>query len=670
MKPWERYAPQQGSGKPWERYSPPQASPTQPDTLGGKIGQAFFNRMQNVQDLKRNPRVDPLVVGPYATGQALGFATDAAGAALGSVTPDFIKQPAMKALGAAAEFAEPVTRPIAEAYGEFKQEAPMAAALLETAGNYAGAFSGAKGTQIVGGPVLNAATKTVTAPVKAAVDASVFTTAKTANLLNNVTDKIADAISKTANRANVPKPLRKLPDAELLFVTTLMDEGVSIDDALQSLSGAKKMGVSPSVSVSAKIPQMQTQGYLMSRGSAGSKVAADAVDDIVKNQIPKMNTELITIASGGGKSAEQYGLDVFKAASESIKKREIALKTRAKPYYQQSIGIDKSIPIEGEFKKVLSNPLAVKALENFRADPYTLTNVQKSLSDLGISAEDISKLPYNSTVALHGARVHLRQLNDAALAGGEAQKSQAIKQALSDIDNAIEATYPSYKTARAIYSEDAGALKALKDSPVGQMAKFSDADYSKIADDLMGKDPQFIKKTIASFKATGANQEKITNSIAGAFLRRKLQESTKQGVRFGDDVFKKEGTGLRLKALIGDEKFAKMEKVNDIITDLLATKNIPSQSITAAAQSVKEGISSLPLDNGGMIDMVRKKLAPSLFDLVQKNPEQAARYNELLFTDAGFDLLEKISTGKKTKFYDIDAVGAFLSKQLKKDKVK
>lgn len=578
-------------------------------------------------------------------------------------------------LGPAVRGAGYVLDQAGQGYNKFRQNNPEAGLLTDAAIDVGAGLAWAapipKGSNAAISPAkaaLDAGASAGGSVVRGATKGTVVTATKAAKLLDYVTTKAAQGISKTVNRDGLPSSLKALPDAELLFVKTLADEGVSIDDALKSLSSAKEMKVTPSVAVTAKIPQMQTQGYLMSRGSAGSKVAADAIEDITKNQIPRMNADLIKVASGGSKSAEQYGQEVFAAAKDAVQKRANILKERAKPYYQASVGVDKSVPVDGAFKKVLENPLAVKALDDYRSDPYTLTNVKSSLADLGVNAAELDKLPYNSTVSLHGARVHLRQLNDAAYRAGEGQKMKAIKKALNDIDEAIEASYPEYKSARTIYSEDAGALKALKDSPIGAMANFSDADFSKIADNLMTKDPQFIKKTIASFQRTGANSQKISDSIAGAFLKRKLEESTKNGVRFGDAVFKNEGSASRLKALVGEEKFVKMEKINNIISDLLVTKNIPSQSITAAAQSVKQGV-SLPDGKIGIIDMVRQKLSPSLFEIVQNNPAQAARYNELLFTDEGTKLLEKITKGSETKIQDVDAVGGFLNAINRKDKI-
>ncbi len=119
----------------------------QPTTFPQKIAQSWDKRQENVNKAKAT--ADPFVTGLYSTGQALGLAGDVAGSAIGTVTPEFIKQPAMKALGAVAEFAEPVTKPIGEAYGQFKGNHPNAAALLETAGNYSGLVPAQLGAPVI-----------------------------------------------------------------------------------------------------------------------------------------------------------------------------------------------------------------------------------------------------------------------------------------------------------------------------------------------------------------------------------------------------------------------------------------------------------------------------------------------------------------------------------------
>lgn len=482
-----------------------------------------------------------------------------------------------------------------------------------------------------------------------------------------IIDPAAQGISRAITRATLPSGAKGLSDAEALYVKSLMEEGLTLDDALKSMRPAMEMGATPSVSVTASVPKMQTEGYLMAQGSAGSRVAAKAVEDIAERQIPLLNDNLIREAVGGvPKSAEEYGKVAATIAKEAIDKKKGILLNRAKPYYQQAVGLDKSVDISNPFmKRVLENPLAVQALEGARKDPYTLTNVLKDLEKLGVSAgDDLAKLPYNATISLHAARTHLRQLGDAAFRAGEHGKGSAIRSALADIDAAIESQFPSYKTARKIYSEDSGALKTLVDSPIGQMASFAEGDYSKIANTFMQKDPSYIKKSLFNMGKSGVNETKMRESIAGAFLKRQLEEARNAGLRFGDNVFKNEGNRARLEAILGKDKVLKMQKVNEVIDSLVATKSIPNKSITAAAQSIKEGV-SLPSDKAGLLAMLKNKVSPSLFDLVQKNPEQAARFSELMFTDEGFKLLEKLSSNKKVSFSEMESVLKSLSERFK-----
>jgi len=312
-------------------------------------------------------------------------------------------------------------------------------------------------------------------------------------------------------------------------------------------------------------------------------------------------------------------------------------------------------------QKALQNPLVVKSLDDARIDPYTLTNVKNELSDLGVAVDDLSKLPYNSTVSLHAARTHLRGLADKAFAAGEAQNGRAIKSALSDIDNAIESQFPSYKQARAVYSEDAGALKVLKDSPLGQMAVMGEGDLSKVANNLMSKDPAYIKKFMSRVNISGADSQKMRDSLAGAYLQRKLEDSAKDGLRFSDAVFRNETTKNQLKAIVGDVRYNQMEKVDTVIDQLIGTKGMMGGSRTSAVQSLKEAPMELPTSTAEFLGSLRKKFSPSLLDMVQKNPQQAARFNELLFTEEGFKLLEKINKSKNISLGDAKKVSDFLN---------
>lgn len=609
-------------------------------------------------------------------GAALG--TDIAGEGLVSAfraLPDFIETPIRKGASdvysglantALGRSVGDLASKTAGAYQDFAQEHPRAArniGAFGNAGNIALAFTPIKGGSAVGRSG-QAAGQTLKTTGKVAAKTAAVTTkpliksaAWGAKKLDDIAEDLAKGVSQTINRADIPKPLQKLGDAELLFVKTLADEGVSFDDALKSLELAKQYKATPSVSVTAKIPQMQTQGYLMSRGSSGSRVAAKAIEDIDKVQIPSLNKEIIKQATGGmDLPAEQFGQIVSQEAKKLVDAKKTRLKTRAAPHYANSVGVDKLVPIENELmKKALGNRLVVKALDDFRSDPYTMSRVAEDLAELGIDAGDISKLPYNSTVSMHAARVGLRRASDEAFRAGDKIKYGAVKSAMNDIDNAIESAFPSYKQARAIYSEDAGALKVLMDSPVGRMSTFAEGNFSKIANDLATKDPQFIRKFM---NGIGDNQ-KMRDAVAGAYINRIREEARLNGRRFSDALFKSEGSAERLRALVGEQRFNQMEKINGVIDSLISTRSIPSQSITAAAQSVKGGL-GIPKD---ALSWIKDKISPDLVNIVQRDPAAAARFNELMFTDEGFKFLEKISgKTKQLSPRDVDEVVKFLNK--------
>lgn len=560
---------------------------------------------------------------------------------------------------------------VASAYTDFAQENPRAARNLGAVGNLGNlalAFVPIKGASPVA-RVGEAGTKAATLTGKATMAAGkkaaqplIKSGAWAATKLDEVTDTLAQGVSQAVSRANVPKPLRSLDNAELLFVKTLADEGVSFDDALQSLKLAKQYKASPSVAVTADIPQMQTQGFLMSGGSSGSRVASKAIDDINTVQIPMLNKKLIEQATGGKYlPAEQFGRVVSQEAKRLVDAKKAQLRTRAKPHYARSVGVDKMVPIENpQMKSALNNKLVVKALDDFRADPVTITSVADELADLGVAAGDIAQLPYNNTVSLHAARVALRRQSDKAFREGDGVAMRALKNAMNNIDEAIESAYPSYKRARSIYSEDAGALKTLMDSPVGKMSTFAEGNFSKIANDLATKDAPYIRKFMAGL---GDNQ-KMRDAIAGAYINRIREESRNVGRKFSDVLFGRgtEGGAERLMALVGQDRFNQMQKVSNVIDDLVKTGDMRVGSKTSLAESVKSGL-GVPVDRAGAISWIKNKISPDLFTVVQRDPRAAARYNELLFTDEGFRFLNKISGQTKAlKPGDVDEIVKFLNK--------
>lgn len=652
--------------------------------FGERMGQNYQRRTKNMQE-----SADAFVAGDQSmleTGaqQALQYAQlapDVAGEAFVSSfrsLPDFIENPIRQGASnvysglADTAFGRSVGNiagQVADSYQGFAEENPRAArnlTALGNLGNLALALAPIKGKSAVGrtgeatGQALKTTGKIGLKTTNLAMKPLIKSGAWAAKKLDDAAEAVATGVSRTINRADIPKPLQKLGDAELLFVKTLADEGVSFDDALQSLSLARQYKATPSVAVTAQVPQMQTQGYLMSRGSAGSRVSAKAIKNIDDAQIPTLNKELIKQATGGQDlPAEQFGRVVSEEAKKLVDAKKLRLKTRAAPHYAKSVGVDKMVPVESAaMKKALGNRLVVKAFDDFRADPYTLSKVADDFADLGIDAGDITKLPYNSTVSMHAARVNLRRAADEAYRAGDNVKYGAVKSAINDIDNAIESAFPDYKQARRIYSEDAGALKTLMDSPVGKMSTFAEGNFSKIANDLATKDPAYIRKFM---NGLGDNQ-KMRDAVAGAYVNRIREEARFGGRRFGDMLFKSEGSAERLKALVGQSRYNQMEKVNNVLDDLLRTRSIPAQSVTAAAQSVKQGL-GVPADRAGAISWIKDKISPDLINVVQRDPKAAARFNELLFTDEGYKFLEKISgKTKELNPKDVDQIVKFLNK--------
>jgi len=574
-----------------------------------------------------------------------------------------------------AEFGGNQIQPAYDQYQQFREQNPAIGRDIDAAGNIiniAGLVSPVGRAVEAGSELAATAGQGLRALPSAVAEASIPSLnplrlgTQAVEGINNGIDNLAQYVSRGISRSQLPQEAAGLSDAEALFYKSLQDEGISPQSALAAYSDANSLQATPSVAVTSGVPSMKSQALLMNKGSSGSNVAASAIKNIDDTQIPKLNNKIIQEATGGTSlDAEQYGEAASKIAKDMVQAKKDALQTRAKPYYAESIGIDKSIPETNDaFKKALGNKKVVEALDKYRTDTNTLTNVQNDLQSLGIDATDLEKLPYNSTVALHSARVNLREQADSAFRSGDTGVYKAAKSAINDIDSAIESEYPSYKTARRIYSEDSGALKTLQDSPIGKMSMLADGNYSKAASDLMARDPGYIKKFVSNLGNSGADGQKIRDSLAGAYLKKQLQSSANDGRRFSDTVLKNQEVSARLKALVGDDRFNQINKIDTVIDQLIQTRQIGEGSATAPIQAMRE----IPTSIGSVLNSVRNKISPSLLEVVRRDPTQAARYNELLFTDEGYKLLDKISKTPKVTPNDVRTVGNLFNKLKPKEK--
>jgi len=657
-------------------YNPQSGQVNDAPSFMQRVGTLAAKRREQGEKILANPEIsDPSKALQVYGNVGGGFLSDLAGETVSTLTPDFVPE-ALKTVyqtvtpQGVQDYIGQSAQSAGQGWQNFEQRRPELAGNLSAIGNLANIGLAAnplvKGAQTaVGG-----ATTAVKAAGKAAVNLPIAATVKTAKVAENLAEKAGQGLSKKYIYADLPKEFRNLPEPEALMLQTLRREGVSPEQAVKDYSLARRLGVTPSIAQTSSIPSMATQSSLMARGSQGSKVAADALADIRKVQAPKLNQEIIKELSGSYKDAEQYGNAAAKMAKDAIDAQAQKLKTRAKPYYSASVGVDKSVPVDA-IKPVLANPMAVKAMEAWRTDPATLTNVKNQLTDLGVDAADLEKLPYNSTVALHAARVHLREMSDKAFRSGDTGTATAAKSAMNEIDAAIESQFPQYKMARALYSEDIGALKTLKDSPLGKMASMN-GNVSEIADDLMKRDPQDVSKFLARIKSAGVDETKMREALAGAYAKSRLQGLRRTATNAGEEQSFNLGKAIipdgdarrRLVALVGEAKVKRIEEINGLLDNMAATERMATgQSITSAANALREETATLP--TGGILSAVADKFTPSLTEMVRSNPEFAARYNELLFTDKGIKFLETIA--KKPTLEQINSVSNYLRNPPLKD---
>lgn len=536
------------------------------------------------------------------------------------------------------------------------------------------------GTYAAGGAVLGAAIPAAIAGVKAVPAAygvlkdaaanPVKAFSDTTGKISSLTDQAASYFSGKLNRADLPEELQSLPDADALFLKSLKDEGISPREAAVSYVQGMRQGATPSISVTSNVPSMQTQAYLTSRGSAGSKVAAQAIKSIDTEQIPKLNEKIIQQATGGKVlGAEEYGNTVSQAAKTLFDTKIAQRQAKAAPYYEKAfnapaitserIGQFVAAP---EMQSGIARGMKIQRLEatakgeKFDPQAYGITDFNEAGDPI------ISGVP-NMRLLDAGKRGLDAMIQDNTNEFGKVNElGRALTQFKSSLLNEVDKANPDYKRARQLFSDDSTVIQKLRESPLGKMATLADGNLSKISAEIMTKDPAYISKFVSDLGNAGADGQKMRDSLAGAFLKRQLEESANSGRRFSDAVFRSEGNSQRLKALVGEDRFKQMAKIDSVIDDLLKTRNIPSQSITAAAQTVKEGLDAeIPTSVGGVLSAVRKKIKPSLFEMVQKNPEQAARYNELLFTDEGYKLLRKVSKNKAVTPNEVRDIGKFVN---------
>jgi hypothetical protein len=211
------------------------------------------------------------------------------------------------------------------------------------------------------------------------------------------------------------------------------------------------------------------------------------------------------------KSTESGNERVRSAAQSAIRKKELALQERARPYYKAA----ESQKIEpAKLQELTNNGIIEKELKSIIKDPKYRTEVE---------GHDI-----NSIKVLDAVKKKIDGLMEAAKRSGNNNDARLYKNAKDSLVEAMDKVSVDYKKARSIYAEDSPTIDLLRKREVGKIAKLNDIQLkqaskvifdpaqtdskvlNKLRDEISKEDPDAWSRIVRS-----AMENKISTTYSG-----------------------------------------------------------------------------------------------------------------------------------------------------------
>jgi hypothetical protein len=306
---------------------------------------------------------------------------------------------------------------------------------------------------------------------------------------------------------------------------------------------------------------------------------------------------------------------------------------------------------------LLSGGVQNRPLSTVANDMYGF--IQDQLREVGygdLTIADINRLPEDSFIKMHAIQSLLGREKDTFGRQGMAARDKILQ--------SLDAKNPAYKDSRNLYREQSEALEDVNNSIIGALSDMDKNDYGSAVNKIFRANSDQINEMIDLVGKYGTPDapDRLQSAFAGLVLDTMENAKSADGYNTGvlsvfNNLFSSEAKRTKVKALFGD-KYEPMSKFFSVME--VANRNragIRPNSITVSGQQLNQAEqrnaasiwqkSGMLLKNTNM-SSVKDKGSDLIFnqmnDLMQ-DPTQARKMFDLLFTDDGNKLVQRLNAG-------------------------
>lgn len=283
---------------------------------------------------------------------------------------------------------------------------------------------------------------------------------------------------------------------------------------------------------------------------------------------------------------------------------------------------------------------AVETLEvdpNILTDPVVADAVNTVLKNPAYQREISQGYAPNSIKVLDLAYKAIRDKAQTAMQGGDRNMARLLGNAAEDLVGKLDEAAPQYAQARAVYSGNPEALQMR--GHIGGLADIDPLNAESVNRSLYAGTPKNAELTA---KALGADDSKLA---VASNIYKSMADLRNDPVNIASKIAPDADARQMLRTYGADEDLMKtLDVINQAKIGEKARFGSPTTANQKADNALKEAASAgVDLATGNNVGMIRKLVSSVTGGSPEEDPQFYADMLELMTTDKGMKLLEKIS---------------------------
>lgn len=618
----------------------------------------FYSRIGFEPSYQGNPVVNALKeTGKRAVGVARGVAKGTVGATVDLVneSPRLLNiLPGKQGIGPISDNPYLGTKDIDNAFsstfGELAQK-PERGGYLEDAAEFAsGFYPVGSAVQVAreAAPLIKAAK-----PYKAAQEVKKFIVDESGKLggaAANKADNIVEGARDLVRDYGLPKEVKDMsPSEKLLFREYQKDPNLFAQAQLEkTVAGELNLDL-PLYSANRRLT-----GYADRLAIQGE--TSNLADKSIKNLKGQLGFSVRKALRAIGKnvqSPQQAGETLKQATDQVVTAMYEQRRKLAQPLYEKVMKPLNTVPAVNSLYK---EPIFAKALKGVEKDPVFLQTLYR---DHGVNPQNISVLPKDSIVYLDAVQKILRSAAQGAQLS-EPRRAFLLFDARDRLLKEIDKKYPAYAKARQLWAGESQGIEHVREQMgLDIIQNLAERDLDKAGQKMANVAPEFLADIKRQYSTVKNGEKAFEQAFLGDLERTLLNTKDAHIGGFSKAIFGSPYQRERVVAALDKPRADALGTFLHLFDKAAESTRIGKGSQTAERQLINSELRGAEVPSIGLptkrglfekaiettVEQVFQPYAKTVFE----SPEETKKLFDFLFTDKGWELMNKFNKAQKIK---------------------